>query len=158
MPSDPPLAAAPLVAAMQAWLAVFMRHSMQDFILFAKGRDLSLSQVGAMFHLHFQGGCGVSSLGDHLGVTSAAVSQMLDRLVQQGLTERCEASHDRRFKQITLTEKGRQVLHEAMRARTTWLEELAITLAADEQNQVLAAFDILIEKACLLEKAERLED
>jgi DNA-binding MarR family transcriptional regulator len=145
-----------LVATLQTWIEVFMRHSMQDFILFAKDKELSMSQIGAMFRLHHQGGCGVSDLGEHLGVTSAAASQMLDRLVQQGLIERTEAPHDRRFKQLVLTDKGRKVLQDGIRARSSWLTELAQTLTPEQQEQVSAALSILIQKASELDQKQPL--
>ena len=88
-----------------------------------------MSQFGALFHLHRMGSSGVTDLGDHLGVTSAAASQMLDRLVQQGLILRSEDPNDRRVKQIVLTDKGHQVLQESIRARQGWLDDLAETLS-----------------------------
>jgi DNA-binding MarR family transcriptional regulator len=105
-----------------------------------------MSQLGALFHIHRMGSSGVTDLGEHLGVTSPAASQMLERLVQQGLILRSEDPSDRRVKQIVLTEKGLHVLQESMPARQNWLQELATALSDSEKETITAALDILIDR------------
>jgi DNA-binding MarR family transcriptional regulator len=72
---------------------------------------------------------------------------MLDRLVHQELIERSEDPSDRRVKQVVLTEKGRQVLQEAIRARQGWLSDLAENLSDAEKGVVIPALSLLIDKA-----------
>ena len=136
----------PFDAALQEWVAVFMRRSMQSFIRYARQSGLSMSQINALFHIHHAGGRGVTDLGEHLGITNAAVSQLLERLVQQGLILRQEDPQDRRAKKLILTEKGLQTLQEGIHARQGWLHDLASTLSVDEKEQVAAALQILIDK------------
>ena len=88
------------VLTLRDWLDVFMQRSMRDFILFTKEKGLSMSQIGALFQVHRRGACGGSDIGDELGVTSAAASQMIERLVQQELITRSEDPSDRRLKQF----------------------------------------------------------
>jgi DNA-binding MarR family transcriptional regulator len=140
----------PFVATLRNWIEVFMRRSMRNFIRYSRDSGISMPQVSALFHIH-RGAGGVSDLGEGLGISSAAASQMLERLVQQGVILRSESSHDRRVKQIVLTEKGRQILQESFHARQGWLDDLAQTLSADEKEQIAAALKILIEKAKRLE-------
>ena len=137
----------PFVATLQQWIEVSMHRSMRDFIRFARESGLSMSQMGTLFHLHGRGSCGVTDLGDHLGVTSAAASQMLERLAQQGLILRTEDPSDRRVKQIILTDKGHQVLQESIRARQSWLYDLASTLSDAEKEASIKALSVLIDKA-----------
>ena len=137
----------PWVATLQEWIDVFMRRSMRNFFRRAKESSLSMSQIGALFHIHLAGDCGVSALGDELDISSAAASQMLERLVQQGLVVRTEAPHDRRVRQVTLTDKGHQVVQESIRARQDWLDSLARVLTPAEQEQIAAALTLLIAKA-----------
>ena len=141
----------PLEAALQEWVAVFMRRSMRSFIRYARENGLSMSQVNALFHIHRASGSGVTDLGEHLGISNAAVSQLLERLVQQGLILRCEDPADRRAKKLTLTEKGAQTLQEGIHARQGWLHDLAQTLSPAEKEQVAAALQILIDKTKRLE-------
>jgi len=140
----------PFLPTLREWIEVFMRRSMRNFILYSKQQGLTMSQIGALFHLQRNGACGVSDIADHLGVSNAAASQLLERLVQQDMVTRSEAPHDRRVKQITLTEKGRQALDESVQARQRWLEDLAHSLTQAEKEQLVAALKILIEKAKLL--------
>ncbi len=52
------------------------------------------------------GKSGVSEIGGQMGVTNAAASQAVDRLVHLGLIERTEDPDDRRAKRLTLTQAG----------------------------------------------------
>jgi DNA-binding MarR family transcriptional regulator len=137
----------PFVVTLQKWIEVFMRRSMRGFAGYARGSGLSMSQLGALFHIHHRGSSDVTHLGDDMGVTSSAASQMLERLVQQELILRSEDPSDRRVKQIILTDKGRQVLHDSIRARQGWLSDLAETLSDSEKEAIIAALNILIDKA-----------
>jgi DNA-binding MarR family transcriptional regulator len=137
----------PFVVTLRRWMAVFMQRSMRDFMGYARENGLSMPQVGALFQIRRRGSSGVTDLGDDLGVTSSAASQMLERLVQQGLILRSEDPSDRRVKQVALTDKGLQVLQEVIRARESWLSELAETLADPEKRAIIEALNILIDKA-----------
>jgi DNA-binding MarR family transcriptional regulator len=140
----------PFVNTLSKWVQVFMRRSMHNFISYARENGLSMSQMGALLHI-FRDSCSVSDIGENLGVTSAAASQMLERLVQQGLILRQEDPVDRRVKQVELTARGRQIVQEGIAARQVWLENLAHTLSDDERQQIIGALNILIEKAGQLE-------
>ncbi len=142
----------PFVNTLGKWVEVFMRRSMHNFITYSKEKGLSMSQIGALLRIFRGGRSSVSDIGDNLGVTSAAASQMIERLVQQGLILREEDPDDRRVRQIVLTDKGRQILQETIAARQGWLENLAHTLSDSEREQITAALNILIEKANQLEQ------
>ena len=141
----------PLVAALRKWMEVFMQRSTEDFIRHSKESGLSMPQLGALFQIH-RGAGSVSDLGEGLGVTNAAASQMLERMVQFQLILRTEDPQDRRVKKLFLTDKGRRALHESMHARQRWLDDLARTLSDSEKEQVIAGLDILIDKAKQLEQ------
>jgi DNA-binding MarR family transcriptional regulator len=142
----------PFVNTLGEWIEVFMRRSMHNFICYSKEKGLSMSQIGALFRI-FRGKSSVSDISDNLGVTSAAASQMLERLVQQGLILRKEDPNDRRVRQIVLTDQGRQILQESLAARQGWLENLSHTLSDSQREQIMAALNILIEKANQLEQS-----
>jgi len=133
------------------WVEIFMRRSMSSFLHYSKESGLSMSQIGALFHI-FKGAGGVSDIGDGLGITSAAASQMLENLVRQQLILRSENQQDRRVKQLVLTDKGRRILQESIHARQGWLEDLAKELSPAEKEQVNTALLILIDKTNHLEK------
>lgn len=137
----------PFVVTLQKWIEVSMHRSIRHFIGYARQSGLSMSQIGALFHIRRAGSSGVTDLGDDLGVTSSAASQMLERLVQQELILRSEDPSDRRVKQVVLTDKGRQVLQESIRARQGWLSDLAKTLSDSEKEAIIAALNLLIDRA-----------
>jgi len=140
----------PFVDTLQKWIAISMHRSMRDFTGYAKESGLSVPQLGTLFQIHHRGCSGVTDLGDKLGVTSSAASQMLERLVHQEFIQRSEDPNDRRVKQIVLTDKGRQVLQDSIRARQGWLSDLAETLTDREKEEIIAALNLLIDKATLL--------
>ncbi|GAB4401433.1 MAG: hypothetical protein OHK0052_24960 [Anaerolineales bacterium] len=142
-----------LVKSLREWTNIFMRHSMRDFMLFAKEKNYSMAQVNALFRIHHKGSCGVSDLGEAMGVTSAAASQLLERLVQQGLAVRTEDPQDRRNKLITLTESGEKILQEMIAARQEWFSHLTQLFTVEEQAQIATALQLLIQKAEQLEQA-----
>lgn len=132
-------------------MEIFISRSMRSLILFSKNRGLTMSQLGALFHLHHRGGCNVTDLGDELGITGAASSQMMERLVQQGLILRSENPADRRVKHLVLTDLGTQTVIESIHARQDWLEQLVNTLSDDERELVIPALNTIIAKTKSLE-------
>jgi DNA-binding MarR family transcriptional regulator len=142
----------PFVVTLEEWIEVFMQRSMRDFMGYARESGLSMSQLGALFQIHHRGSSGVTDLGEELGVTSSAASQMLERLVHLGLIRRSEDPSDRRAKQIVLTDKGRQVLQASIQARQSWLSDLAGILSNSEKEVIVAALELLIDKANRLQQ------
>jgi DNA-binding MarR family transcriptional regulator len=136
----------PLVDSLRKWTEIFMHRSMRNFIRYARESGLSMSQLGALFHIQ-HGISGVTDLGEDIGITNAAASQMLERLVQMQLIQRSEDPHDRRVKQIVLTEKGQMVVQESIHARLNWFDDLAAMLSEGEKGQIVSALEILVENA-----------
>lgn len=123
-----------------------MHRTMHGFLAHAKKNNLSMSQLGALLHLHRAGACAVSNISEDLGVTNAAVSQMLDRLVRNGLVLRGEDPADRRSKRIELTAKGREMIHGTMKARREWFLALAGTLTEEERSVATGTLRILVDR------------
>ena len=133
--------------ALREWAEVFMSTSMGTFLQFAKDQGLSVPQIGVLFHINSRGTCGVSDIGDDTGVTSAAASQMLDRLVQNGLVERREDPDDRRAKQIVLTERGHRVVRGSQEARQRWFSTLADGMSTHERDLATEALRTLVARS-----------
>lgn len=142
----------PFMNAMQTWVEVFMRRSMHNFMQYVKQNGYSMSQVNTMFHIMRHGTCGVSELADRLGITNAAASQLLERLVQQKMVDRTEDPEDRRNKRIILTETGKETVAETLNAKQRWIIDLEAKLDQSEKEQVIAALEILSTKTNLLEQ------
>ncbi|MGQ9492045.1 MAG: MarR family transcriptional regulator [Anaerolineae bacterium] len=124
-----------------------MHASMRGFWHYTKEHGLSMTQMFILRQLlGEQGGCNVSMMGEQMGVTSAAVSQALDRLVQQGLVSRTEDPQDRRHKRIQLTPRGKQVLNEGLEARQAWIADLDARLTEDEKALIVRALALLADR------------
>ncbi|MBG0787641.1 MAG: MarR family transcriptional regulator [Anaerolineaceae bacterium] len=123
-----------------------MQRSLHNFIRQIRESDLSFSQVNTMFRLYHRGASSVNQLARHLGVTKAAVSQLLDSLIAAGLIERSENPEDRRMKLIALTEEGRSLVRRTMKTRNAWLEDFAQNFSEEEKAQILPALELMIDR------------
>ena len=73
-----------LTEVIHEWSEVFMRRSGRDFKRFMDETGLSFSQLIVLMRLYHGSKSGVSEIGEQLGITNAAASQSIDRLVKSG--------------------------------------------------------------------------
>lgn len=73
--------------------------------LAAARRELSLGEGDARALLHIAANPGIrpTQLRDHLGITSAGVTALIDRLAERGIVRRDADEDDRRVSRISLT-------------------------------------------------------
>lgn len=119
------------------WSELFMQNSFHAFKQFMDQAGLSHSQISTLMRLYHGKPCQVSEVGSHVGVTNAAASQLVDKLVQMELVERSEDPADRRTRNLRLTDKGCSLMRQAFDARKRWLEQLIATLPAEKHNLIL---------------------
>lgn len=136
-----------ITEVIREWSEVFMHRSGRDFRRFMEETDLSFSQISVLMRLYHGGNSGISEIGSQLGVTKAAASQAVDRLVQLGLIERTEDPVDRRAKRLALTGRGRTLIEKGIEARSKWIEGLTDALTRKQQNMIVAALSLLTEGA-----------
>ncbi|MBL8097497.1 MAG: MarR family transcriptional regulator [Anaerolineales bacterium] len=139
--------------AFREWSEIFMGRSMHRFMMRAKESGISMPQIGTLMRIHRQGALPVSDISKEMGTTLAATSQLVERLVQQGLITRTEDPNDRRVRLIAMTDKGRAILDASLRARQQWIDDLAGTLTPDELTTVTDALHILITRARAIDPA-----
>src|SRR6266496_2566683 len=140
-----------LTQTIRQFMDIAMHHSMRERSHFAKAIGLSIPQFGILMQLHYRGNCGITDIGDRFDITSAAASQLVDKLVQNGLIQREEDPHDRRAKLLNLTEKGQEMIKQGTERRYRWVEALAQKLSAEEREQVNEALNIMTQAAKELE-------
>jgi len=136
-----------IAEVIREWSEVFMHRSGCDFRRFMEETDLSFSQISVLMRLYHGGNSGISEIGSQLGVTKAAASQAVDRLVQLGLIERTEDPVDRRAKRLALTQRGRRLIEKGIEARSKWIEGLTDALTREQQDMIVAALTLLTEGA-----------
>ena len=134
------------LSALREWMEASMHRSFHAFIRLNRESALSLSQVNTLFRLYHHGRSSVNDLANHLGITMAAVSQLLDPLMAAGLVLRSENPNDRRMKLIALTDQGRSLVQKSMNARHAWLADLARVLSDAEKAQLLPAIQLLNQR------------
>ena len=132
----------PVVRAIEKWIALSLREALCRQLQSAREQGLSMSQIGLLFRAIPPSG-GVFDLAQEIGVSGATASQMIDRLVQQGLLTRTESPRDRRVKQIALTSEGQKILRSFVVATRRWIEELTADLTPEEKELVAQAFEVL---------------
>jgi len=85
----------------------------------------------------------VTDVAEFLGVTNAAASRSIDRLVQRGLVDRTVSQEDRRAVDLTLTEAGKALLDRFTEARNAELLELLGDYPEEKLRQVARLLDEL---------------
>jgi len=136
-----------LTDAIHEWSEVFMRRSGRDFKHCMDESRLSFSQIFLLMRLYHGGKSDVSGVGEQLGITNAAASQSIDRLVNLGLIERTEDPMDRRAKQLVLTRQGEALITKSIKARSQWIESLTKALTSEQQAMVISALTMLTKAA-----------
>lgn len=85
-----------------------------------------------------------SAVGDELGISLSAVTQMANRLEQIGLIERIEDQNDRRVKFLRLTPTCKEVMTQRQQRRVARIKEVLATLQDDEQAVIIDSIEKLV--------------
>jgi len=141
--------------SVQQWMDTFMHRSMRGWIQFVKSTGLSMPQFSILMQLYHKGACGMSELSEGFGITPAAASQLVDKLVQAGLLERSEDPSDRRAKQVALTPKGKDLIEQGIEERYRWVEELEGSLTKEDKEKIAAALEIMTQTVKRIEIGNR---
>src|SRR5512141_2236157 len=139
--------------ALHSWVDISAQHSMRGWSHHAKATGLSMPQFSILMQLYHRGDCGISDISDRFEISTAAASQHVDNLVHAGLLGRTEDPHDRRAKQIQLSDKGRTLIQQGFATRHDWVEQLASSIDPKDQEKVAEALAILTEAARKLDQS-----
>ena len=101
-----------------------MRHGRQH--------DLSVPQFRTLAFVHREPGASLTALAEHLGLTPASTSKMVDALVERQLLTRSTAEEDRRRIELNLTPAGLKVWQTAFeQTRASFAQRLSQLPEAD---------------------------
>jgi DNA-binding MarR family transcriptional regulator len=89
----------------------------------------------------------ISSIGEEIGISASAVTQIADRLEKAGLVERIAEPDDRRMKNLELTPYGAHLMNGRREYRIRRVAEALESLDPHEREMILSAFRILLEAA-----------
>ena len=132
---------------LRAWIDTFVHRSMRDSARFIKSSGFSMPQFFLLMQVYRRERCGISDLSENLEITSAAASQLVDKLVQAGLLVREENPSDRRAKQVKLSPKGRDLIEQGINERYRWANGIAGKLSVEEQAQITEALGLMLRAA-----------
>lgn len=125
-------------------LEYLLTHIIQDFMQFMHRTGLSGPQIHALLFIYHAGERHISEIGALTGSSPAAASQMVERLVGQGLVQRTEDPLDRRIKKLHLTDKGLDLIRQGM-ASNRFLMDLMDALPAEQRQTVHTALGYLAQ-------------
>lgn len=140
--------------SLRKWMDTFIHRSMHDSARFVKNSGFSMPQFFLLMQVYRREHCGISDLSEHLEITNAAVSQLVDKLVQAGMLTRTEDPNDRRAKKVELSAEGKKFIDQGIEERYRWVDALAAAITEEEERNVTAAFEILDK---VMEKAHEQE-
>ena len=108
-----------------------------------EGLDLTYNQYKTLLTIAGSGRCSLGDLGRDLEVAMSSASQMVDRLVAQGLVERQQDAENRRQVIIRLTPRGQALIGELRSGILDRYRKLLKQLEPAEQEELVAAFETI---------------
>jgi DNA-binding MarR family transcriptional regulator len=107
---------------------------------------ITLPQVLLLSHVERRGTASPSELAEAVHVSLPAVSQMIDRLVQQGLLSRTEDPVDRRRKSLATTTDARSFMRKLGAARSMEYELGLASVPAELLAQMATAIERVVSE------------
>lgn len=104
---------------------------------------LSVPQLRALVYLDRCPGTDLSGLADHLGVTAATASAVVNRLVQQGFVNREAHPQKRRHVVLTLTRSGSQRLRHVRETAYSMVRNVLADRSASELQKIMEGIALL---------------
>jgi DNA-binding MarR family transcriptional regulator len=124
---------------------IFMQRSMRGMMGSMKQSGLSMPQIYTLLYLYHEGEVRISDIAALMEVGKAAASQLVERLVQQGLVERIEDKHDRRAKKIRLLPKSLPFIEKGFGDHHQQMQRVFASLSPEQRAVVQTAFMYLMQ-------------
>ena len=102
-----------------------------------------MPQAYVLTFIHYNGPSKISDICEHMMVTAAAASQMVDRLEKLDLVERTADPGDRRVRNVVLSKQGESLVKQSIEARRSWIKEIPEDLSEGQLDQISAALKLL---------------
>jgi DNA-binding MarR family transcriptional regulator len=128
---------------MESWASIYLFHSLTEFFNYLKLSDISMLQAYALTFIFYKGSCNISDLCEHMMVSVAAASQMVDRLEKQNLVDRTAQPGDRRVRNVVLSDQGNIFVKQSIEARQSWVKEIPAKVSEEQLDQISSALQLL---------------
>jgi DNA-binding MarR family transcriptional regulator len=129
--------------AMEKWVNIYLYRSLSEYFDYLKTTGVSMQQAYALTFIHYNGPSKISKICEHMMVSAAAASQMVDRLEKQNLVERIAEPADRRVRKVLLSEQGESFVKQSIEARQSWIKEIPGELNEEQLDQISASLQLL---------------
>ena len=132
-----------LIKAMENWANIYLFRSLSAYFDYLKITGVSMQQAYALTLIHYNGPRRISEISEHMMVSAAAASQMVDRLEKRGLVERTANPGDRRVRTVILSDEGKSFVVRSIQARQSWAKEIPTELSEVQMEEISAALQLL---------------
>jgi len=106
-------------------------------------RGMTLPRFDVLAALDRHGEMNMGALSQALLVSNGNVTQLVQKLVRDGLVEMHKPPHDRRASIVGLTPEGRQVFSRLARAHQDWIDQLLGGLDFTQRERLYVALGVL---------------
>ncbi len=108
-----------------------------------EGLDLTYNQYKTLLTIADRGECTLGDLGRELDVAMSSASQMVDRLVGQGVVSREQDAGNRRQVVIRLTPEGERLLADLQHTILAGYRKILDQLSGQEQEDLVQSFETI---------------
>lgn len=129
------------------WAKLYFFQSLTNFFNSLKKSELSLLQTYALTYLFFKGPIKISELCEHMMVSPAAASQMVDRLEKLEMVTRIADPNDRRVRKVMVLDKGENFVQERFAISQSWLSDIPTNITPEQETQITNVLSILIQSS-----------
>lgn len=105
------------------------------------GADFTPSQIRTLLTFREDKEYSMSELGRNIQVKSSTITDIIDRLENEGIAERFRDNGDRRMVKVRLTDKGKKVRREFSQERRKEMEALFSRLNDEDKKALLYHLD-----------------
>lgn len=106
--------------------------------------NLSFPQYKMLCILDVTGTRTVSQLAEALGITSAAITGITDRLVTEGFAIRERGENDRRVVNISITDQGKEIISQVTERQKEMLEGIFDQLQEEDLQHLRRIFGVVL--------------
>jgi DNA-binding MarR family transcriptional regulator len=108
-----------------------------------EGMDLTYNQYKTLLTIADRGECSLGDLARELEVAMSSASQMVDRLVGEGLIERRQDAANRRQVVIRLTPEGQTLIARLQQNIIEGYRKVLDRMSEQEQEELVRAFETI---------------
>ena len=106
---------------------------------------VTLGQCHVMMELSLRKEASIKELSESLGIDKSALSRTVDKMVDSGLLTRTEGKTDRRYVELSLTDKGRQGADTINRICYEYYGKLFERIPSEKHQSVVDSLTLLAE-------------